>query len=241
MTVPDLAGGRDQYCAESRALPSSPRAQGMGDLTDETITAAFRLLLQLRRPLKAAQIASELNAELSAVRAKLDRLDAAGRIRRTAGEHVVGSAGLSVAPAAHELRLDSRRFWTWCAYDVVGIAGALRADARSVSYSPATGAQIRLQFAAGRPPATPVIVLFPADRGSARTIDDWCSNANFFEAGKPPSRGRLSTRSRERSSTFGRRGAEAWRTGVRCSRPIVESNRGRTMVTTVDVIVIGTG
>ncbi len=154
----------------------------MGDLTDETITAAFRLLLQLGRPLKAAQIASELNAELSAVRAELDRLDAAGRIRRTAGEHVVGSAGLSVAPAAHELRLDSRRFWTWCAYDVVGIAGALRADARSMSYSPATGAQIRLQFAAGRPPATPVVVLFPADRGSARTIDDWCSNANFFES-----------------------------------------------------------
>jgi hypothetical protein len=41
-------------------------------------------------------------------------------------------------------------------------------------------APIRLQFAAGQPPATPVVVFFPDDRGATRTIDDWCSNANFF-------------------------------------------------------------
>src|SRR5690348_9215540 len=38
-----------------------------------------------------------------------------------------------------------------------------------------------------------------------------------------------------------RRGGGAWRSGVRCFQPIRESNRGKAMATTVDVIVIGTG
>jgi hypothetical protein len=34
--------------------------------------------------------------------------------RLSAERHVLGSAGLSAAPAAHELWLGARRFWTWC-------------------------------------------------------------------------------------------------------------------------------
>ena len=151
------------------------------DLAQQTRAAAFRLLLETGQAVSAAHIAAELNAAPSDVEAAHRRLDAAGRIRLSGVGQVLGSAGLSVVPAAHELWLGSRRFWTWCAYDVVGIVGALRADARSLSHSPATGATIRLEFVAGQPPATPVVVFFPADRWSARTIDDWCSNANFFE------------------------------------------------------------
>jgi len=153
----------------------------MDDVGQQTRAAAFRLLLETGRAASAAQIAAATKAAPSAVEADLRWLYAAGRIRLSAEGHVLGSAGLSVVSDAHELWLGSRRFWTWCAYDVVGIVGTLGADARSVSHSPATGAQIRLQFAAGRPPATPVVVFFPDDRGAARTIDGWCSNSNFFE------------------------------------------------------------
>ena len=153
----------------------------MDDLARQTRAGAFRLLLETGRAVSAQQIAAELHASPLAVEEELRRLDAAGRIRRDTGGHVVGSAGLSVAPAAHELWLGARRFWTWCGYDVVGITGALQADARSLSHSPATGALIRLEFLSGQPPATPVVVFFPADRESTRTIDGWCSNANFFE------------------------------------------------------------
>src|SRR5713101_5569658 len=59
--------------------------------------------------------------------------------------------------------------------------------------------------------------------------------------GKSPSPGRRSARWRERSSNSTRRGAEAWRTGVPYCPANVVSNRGKTMATTVDVIVIGTG
>ena len=159
----------------------TPEALGVDDLGQPTRAAAFRLLLETGRAVSAAQIAAATKAAPSAVEADLRRLDAAGRIRLSAQGHVLGSAGLSAAPAAHELWLGSRRFWTWCAYDVVGIVGTLRADARSLSRSPATGAPIRLQFAEGQPPATPVVVFLPDDRGTARTIDGWCFNANFFE------------------------------------------------------------
>jgi hypothetical protein len=159
----------------------TPEAPGMDDIGQQTRAAAFRLLLETGRAVSAAQIANELSAMPSAVEEELRRLGAAGRIRLSPEGHVLGSAGLSVTPAAHELRLGSRRFWTWCAYDVVGIVGTLQADARSLSRSPATGADIRLEFAAGRPPAGAVALFFPSDRGSVRTIADWCSNANFFE------------------------------------------------------------
>jgi alkylmercury lyase len=143
--------------------------------------AAFRLLLQTGRSVTAAQIAAEIDAQPSTVEADLHRLDGAGRIRQNEAGHVIGSAGPSVALAAHELWLGPRRFWTWCAYDAVGIVAAVKANARSISRSPATGAPIQLQFVAGHPPASPVAVFFPDDRGSIRTINDWCVNANFFE------------------------------------------------------------
>src|SRR3989441_125818 len=59
--------------------------------------------------------------------------------------------------------------------------------------------------------------------------------------GKPHSHGRLSGGSTERSSNSTRRGVGAWRTGAPYCRPIVVSNRGKTVATTVDVTVIGTG
>lgn len=147
----------------------------------DTRATAFRLLLQTGRPVSTAQIAADIEGAPSAVEADLRRLDEAGRLRRNGNGQVVGSFGLSVVPAAHELWLGARRFWTWCAYDVVGIVAALEADARSRSRSPATGATIQLQFVAGRPLASPVAVFFPDDQGAVRTIDEWCANANFFE------------------------------------------------------------
>ncbi len=133
------------------------------ELVQQTRAAAFRLLLETGRPVSPEEIAAEVNAAPSVVVAELGRLAAAGRIRLSAQGYVVGSAGLSVARAAHDLLLGSCRFWTWCAYDVVGIVGTLGADARSLSRSPASGLEIELQFDAGRAPAGPVVLFLPDD------------------------------------------------------------------------------
>lgn len=200
----------------------TPEVPARDDVGEQTRAAAFRLLLETGGAVSAQHIAAELNVAPSTVEAALRRLDAAGRIRWGAGELVVGSLGLSVAPAAHELWLGSRRFWTWCAYDVVGISGALRADARSVSHSPATGAEIRLQFLAGRPPATAVVVFYPDDRGSVRTIDNWCSNANFFETRE----GALSWSAQRKLHGEVIDLEEARRRGLANWGPVLSANRG---------------
>jgi hypothetical protein len=200
----------------------TPEAPGVDDLGQRARAAAFRLLLETGRAVSAAQIATELSAMPSAVEEELRRLGAAGRIRLSAEGHVLGSAGLSVAPAAHELWLGSRRFWTWCAYDVVGIVGTLGADARSLSRSPATGAEIRLQFLAGQPPATAVVVFFPDDRGSVRTIDDWCSNANFSETREAA----VSWSAQRKMEGEVIELDEARRRGLANWRPLLSANRG---------------
>src|SRR5260370_12483605 len=84
-------------------------ATGMDDVGQQIRAAAFRLLLETGRAVSAAQIAAATKAAPSAVEADLRRLDAAGRIRLSAEGHVLGSARLSGAPAAHELLHGSRR------------------------------------------------------------------------------------------------------------------------------------
>jgi hypothetical protein len=85
-----------------------------------------------------------------------------------------------VAPTNHELVIDGRRRWTWCAHDAVGILGALEADGRVRSRSPYSGTLIELTFDAGQPAATDAMV-FMAEEPCRSVIDDWCPLVNLFE------------------------------------------------------------
>jgi hypothetical protein len=42
---------------------------------------------------------------------------------------IVGMDGLTTRRTRHGLVLDGVELWTWCAYDIVGIAAALEAEA----------------------------------------------------------------------------------------------------------------
>jgi hypothetical protein len=129
-------------------------------------------------------------------------LDRQGRIRRDHTGAVTGSHGLSLTPTPHELHLEQqpgqeRRYWTWCAWDAVGILAALDASGRIRSTSPGSRAPIQLDFDHGqlRNPE-PELVVFFADTdcctpgaetgdgsgcGSGSVIDEWCPLVNFFE------------------------------------------------------------
>src|SRR2546428_10010516 len=132
-------------------------ALGTDDGGLQTRGAAFRLLLETGGAVSAAQIAAATKAARSAVNADLRRLDAAGRIRLSAEGNVLGSAGLSAAPAAHELWLGSRRVWTWGAYGVPGIVRTLAPHAPTPSRSPTT-----------RGPDPPPVPAGPTTRPAAR-------------------------------------------------------------------------
>jgi alkylmercury lyase len=150
-------------------------------LDDQALLArAFWLLLDQGRPLEVGALADALQREPAAVAAAVDRLAQAGLTRRDQAGRLLGSHGLSVAPTRHELMIDGRRRWTWCAYDAVGILGALEADGQVRSRSPHSGTLIELSFSGGRPDATEAVV-FLAERPCRSVVDDWCPLVNLFE------------------------------------------------------------
>jgi hypothetical protein len=100
------------------------------------------------------------------------KLDSDGRF--------VGAVGLSVSPTKHEISLDGRRFWTWCALDVLGIFGASKASGYVKSHDPSSGRAILVEFVEGIPKDTNAMV-FLADLSSGISVCcDWCPHINFF-------------------------------------------------------------
>src|SRR5262245_61829299 len=130
-----------------------------------------------------------MGAGVGEVDAAVRHLQAAGQIRVDEAGAIIGSAGLSVIADRHEIELDGRRFWTWCAYDILGIFGALRASGRAVSPSPA-GETIVLRFERGLP-STGGAVLFRPDQELMSCCDnvyeEWCPNSNLFIDGSQAS------------------------------------------------------
>src|SRR5215472_3789537 len=86
-------------------------------------TAAFRLLLAQGDPISVGDLVGVTGVRRDKLSKHLDELDRTGRIRRDEAAQVVGSAGLRVTKDRDEIELDGRRFWTWCAYDILGILG----------------------------------------------------------------------------------------------------------------------
>ena len=125
-----------------------------------------------------------MQSDVEQLTTTLDQLDGARRIRRDDAGRVIGSAGLSVVPDRHQLSIDDRTFWTWCAYDILGIMGALKASGRASSQSPASRARIELEFRDGAPQASGVVLFRPDDSFAAcctNIYEEWCPNSNFFE------------------------------------------------------------
>jgi hypothetical protein len=82
---------------------------------------AFRRLLAASVPATGQDLAACIGISADKVAQVLDELNAAGRIRRDEAGRVIGSAGLSVVADRHQIDFEGRRFWTWCAYDILGI------------------------------------------------------------------------------------------------------------------------
>jgi alkylmercury lyase len=155
-----------------------------GDLPGMVRVEAFRQLLASGSPVEVDSLASSAACSFAELVAVLDELDVAGRIRRDDTGRVVGSSGLSVIPDRHRIELDGRKFWTWCAYDILGIFGAYRASGTAFSPSPATGETIQVRFRDGRPKVGGVVLFRPSDSYAAcctNLYEEWCPNSNLFE------------------------------------------------------------
>ena len=159
----------------------------LGELTDANNllrAAAFRLLLISGLPVTPEELAKTAGFELEHTIKMLEDLDTDGRIRRDDQGHVVGSAGLSVIPDRHQIELGGRTFWTWCAYDILGIFGALGATGTARSPGAPDRALIELRFLDGRPQDGDTVVFRPDESlisSCENVYEEWCPNSNFFE------------------------------------------------------------
>jgi alkylmercury lyase len=145
------------------------------------LAEAFHVLLTTGSAAPVARLASALAVHPEAVVDVLAGLERAGRVRRDASGAVLGSLGLSIVPTRHEVLIEGKQRWTWCAYDALAILAALEANGRVRSSSPLTGASIEVVVQAGQPRTTETVV-FIADVSRGCGIEDWCPLVNFFES-----------------------------------------------------------
>lgn len=154
--------------------------------TDPTIRlvdgAAFRRLLNTGEPATPTQLADDLHQPEPDVQAAIEELHRQGQMRVDADGHIIGSAGLSIQPDRHEIELEGRKLWTWCAYDFFGIFAALHANGHATSVTPDTGQAVRITFHDGQPQDAPLVLFLPADDPtcSADAYDQWCPHSNLF-------------------------------------------------------------
>jgi alkylmercury lyase len=146
---------------------------------EAVLGAAFRHLLDHGKPLTVDDLAAMVAIPAEDVEAELRSLAVEGRVRRDRSGDVVGILGLSLEPTDHEIVVAGRRRWTWCAYDAVGILGALGRGGLIRSRSPLGGTLLEIAFDGGRS-VNNEIVLFVPDGPVESVVDEWCPHVNFF-------------------------------------------------------------
>jgi alkylmercury lyase len=111
--------------------------------------AAFAVLIRDRRPARLDDLARSTGLEPAAVCDLTATLAGAGWLDLDEAGRITGAAGLSLATGPHKLTIGGTPFRTWCAYDALGIAAALGADALVETACGQCGERIRLQFHGG--------------------------------------------------------------------------------------------
>jgi len=126
-------------------------------------------------------LATGLGIGAASLRAAVDHLVEAGRARTDEDGRVTSAAGLSTEPTPHHILIGFDPRWTNCAYDALGIVGALGADGVIATHSPSTGAAINVLFERGRPVGSEAVLFLADESRCSRPNEDWCPNVNLFE------------------------------------------------------------
>jgi hypothetical protein len=150
-----------------------------GSLTGRLQASAFRILLQTVKPVSVDHLATRMDATAD-ITSGIEELQRSGHIRLDSDGCIVGAIGLSLHPTMHELLIDGSRLWAWCAFDVIGIFGSLRASGLVRSADPSNDENILLEFVDGVPQDKGRIVFMADVQSNSALCEDWCSKVNFF-------------------------------------------------------------
>jgi hypothetical protein len=162
----------DEVSAEGQRDPEAIRA---------VRNAAFRSLFDTGAPVSLREIAVATNLSEGDARDAIRALEARGRTQLDPLDRIITCGGLSVESTRHRIETGDVTRWTMCAYDALGILGALGGGGRVVSASPLDEARIEIGFAEGSP-TTDDAVLFYADGYEAceSVYEQWCPMVNLF-------------------------------------------------------------
>lgn len=127
--------------------PLLPALEAAGQLRE----VSFALLRSQHRPIAVAELAEAAGLGVGPAQHAVDTLAGAGWLDVDARGSVVGAAGLSLTTGPHALALGDAAFRTWCAYDALGIAAALGADAMMTTTCGQCERLIEVAFRAGVP------------------------------------------------------------------------------------------
>ena len=142
--------------------------------------AAFHSI-QERVASTVPELADATGLNEDAVEKAISKLVGAGMAVVDDGGRVVGSAGLSLVPGRHRLRLGGNDFFTWCAIDALGIPAALESDALAVTSCPTCGRAIEVEVRRGRLGVDPRLrAWLPRQECCSSVIDEACPDMNLF-------------------------------------------------------------
>jgi len=112
--------------------------------------AAFGELVTAGKPVGFNLVAAATSLTPDTTRRALRLVESAG-MAETNEDRVVGIDGLTTRATRHEIELNGVSLWTWCAYDIVGIAAALGADAAGETACGWCNRPIEVAVRKGRP------------------------------------------------------------------------------------------
>lgn len=160
--------------------PIDPGAVGLTRTEVEVRRAAFRSIKRGRAP-DASDLAEATGLDVEAVEVAVGSLAQKGQAVVDPERRVVGSAGLSLVPARHRLRLGQDEFQTWCAIDAIGIPAALGVDALAGTACPTCGRSIGIDFSEGRAAADGELrAWLPRQDCCTSVVDELCPDMNLF-------------------------------------------------------------
>ena len=145
-----------------------------------TVRRAAFTRLRSGNAVSQSTLALDTGLSSSAVRTALGELVSTGQANLDARHHVVAVGGLSVVPAAHGLFMDGSAFWTWCAFDAIGVPAALGLDAVARTRCGHCAAPIDVILTAGTPRSDSAIVGWLPGRPCTNVQEDFCPEANLF-------------------------------------------------------------
>src|SRR5262245_720422 len=125
----------------------------LGEMPEETLLvrrAAFGEIATAARPVGFDRVAAATGLTSDTTQRALRLVESAG-MAETNEDRVVGIDGLTTRATRHEMELNGVSLWTWCAYDIVGIAAALEADAAGVTACGWCSRRIEVDVRRGRP------------------------------------------------------------------------------------------